>query len=187
MLLLRHLNKDSSVTKALYRGGGSIGFTGSARSVLLVAEKPDGDGVMVLAQTKGNLVRKARAESLEWRLVSWDDDPDIPCIKWLGPSELRADDLLQRSDARRDDYAQREAVAFLKTALANGPRASDELLKEAKSAGLTQSTLKRARAKLNIHSFRARDDKGATKAWFVHLGNQSYPDRCDQCREPPGR
>jgi hypothetical protein len=186
LLLLRHLNKDTSVTKAIYRGGGSIGFSGSARSVLLAAEKPDGDGVMVLAQTKGNLARRGRALSLEWRVVSWEDDPEIPQTKWLGPSTLAADDLLRRHDARHDDHAMREAVSFLETTLADGPRESADLLKEAQQAGITQTTLKRARAKLGVHSFRERGKDGATRLWLVHLPRQSYPDRCDECRKKQG-
>lgn len=182
-LLLRHLNKDTSTTKALYRGGGSIGFTGSARSVLLAAEKPEGEGVMVLAQTKGNLARRGRALSLEWRLVSWDADPEIPRTKWLGESPLSADDLLRRPDARHDNHAQREAAAFLEAALADGPRSSQEVVTEARGIGITETTLKRARSRLNVHSFRERGKDGTTIGWFVHLPGQREPDRCDTCRK----
>ena len=178
LVLVRHLNKDTSVTKALYRGGGSIAFSGSARSVLLAAEKPEGDGVMVLAQTKSNLARRGQARSMEWRVVSWDKDPEIACIKWLGPSELSADDLLRRRDARTDDYAQREAVAFLQTALKDGPRESKAVSGEAHQLGITPTTLKRARAKAGVHTYRARRKDGTTKAWFLHLPSQSCPPEC---------
>jgi hypothetical protein len=181
-LLLRHLNKDATQTKALYRGGGSIAFAGSARSVLLTAEKPESEGVVVLAQTKGNLARRGLAKSLEWRVVSWDDDPDIAKVKWLGASELGADDLLKRFDARRDDYAQREAIDFLQKELAAGPRESDALLKAARRAGITPTTLKRARAKLDVHAYRARNTDGTTDAWYAHLRERPLPEVCGRCR-----
>jgi hypothetical protein len=182
LLLLRHLNKDSSVTKALYRGGGSIGFAGAARSVLLAAEKPDARGVMVLAQTKTNLARKGMVSSLEWRVVSWDDDPDVACVEWLGLSPLSADELLRRGDGRTDDYARREAESFLREELAVGPRDSESIVSRARDLGISQTTLKRARAHLDIHSYRARDEKGLTTKWFVHLPNESVR-ACDRCRE----
>jgi hypothetical protein len=181
LVLIRHLNKDGAVTKALYRGGGSIGFSGSARSVLLVAEKPDADGVLVVAQTKTNLVRRERGASIEWRLVPWGEDEEIPRVEWLGPSQLMADDLLKGRDGRRDDYAQREAIDFLRTELASGPRRSAELLKEAAKAGITQSTLKRAKSKLDLHAYRSRNPSGTTEAWYVHLPEESYPDVCARC------
>jgi hypothetical protein len=177
-LLLRHLNKDTSVGKALYRGGGSIAFSGSARSVLLAAEKPEGDGVMVLAQTKGNLAKRGQARSVEWRLVSWDEDPDIPQVKWLGVTELSADDLLRSHDGRRDDHAQRDAVAFLRLVLADGPKPSKEVAREARGAGITETTLKRARDREGVHAYRERDDEGRTKGWWQHLTSQECPPEC---------
>jgi hypothetical protein len=39
-VLVRHLNKDSSL-KAEYRGGGSIAFSAAARSVLIAERHPE--------------------------------------------------------------------------------------------------------------------------------------------------
>ena len=55
ILLIRHLNKQGDL-KAKYRGGGSIAFTGAARSVLVVEEHPEQPGLMVLARVKSNLL-----------------------------------------------------------------------------------------------------------------------------------
>lgn len=179
-LLLRHLNKDTREGKALYRGGGSIGFTGSARSVLLAAPKPSEDGVRVLAQTKANLARPGEARSLEWRVISWSEDEEIVQIKWLGVCELTADQLLRPADGRRDDYARREATAFLRTVLADGPRPSKEVEREAKDAGISPTTLKRARGDAAVHTYRVRSDDGKTSAWFQHLTEQECPAECHQ-------
>ena len=41
VVIVRHLTKNSSEGNPLYRGGGSIGFVGAARSGLLIASDPD--------------------------------------------------------------------------------------------------------------------------------------------------
>src|SRR5262249_22936941 len=55
-LAVRHLNKGgASGGNPLYRGGGSIGIIGAARSGLLVARDPDDPERRVFAVTKSNL------------------------------------------------------------------------------------------------------------------------------------
>jgi hypothetical protein len=179
IVALRHLNKDDRVTKALYRGGGSIGFSGGARSVLLAAQKPDSEGEMVLAQTKSNLFRRGQIKSLEWRVVSWEDDPDIARIKWLGTSELSADELLQQYDKRHDSPQQREATALLNRVLAAGPQPSRRVEDEAKEMGISLTTMKRARRKLQVHTYRERKPSGETGAWFIHLPSQPCPEEAE--------
>src|SRR5262249_26278743 len=56
VLVVRHLNK-STAANPLYRGGGSIGIIGAARSGLLVARDPDNADRRVLASSKCNLAK----------------------------------------------------------------------------------------------------------------------------------
>jgi hypothetical protein len=56
--VIRHLNKAAG-GNALYRGGGSIGIVGAARSGLLIAKHPEDDGRRVLASIKSNLAAPA--------------------------------------------------------------------------------------------------------------------------------
>src|SRR5262249_8218950 len=51
VLVIRHLNKTEG-KNALYRGGGSIGIIGAARSGLLVAQDPEDEERRILAVTK---------------------------------------------------------------------------------------------------------------------------------------
>jgi RecA-family ATPase len=55
VLLVRHLNKNSSERNVKYRGGGSIGFFAAARAVLVVGRDPRDNDLVVLAQGKKNL------------------------------------------------------------------------------------------------------------------------------------
>lgn len=65
ILLIRHLNKNTE-TSNIYRGGGSIGITAAARSVLLLRKSEDGDEQMrVLESVKMNLCRRPDKVLLE--------------------------------------------------------------------------------------------------------------------------
>jgi RecA-family ATPase len=54
VILVRHLNKSQG-GNPLYRGGGSIGIIGAARSGMVVGPHPDSDDLRVLAGQKNNL------------------------------------------------------------------------------------------------------------------------------------
>ena len=106
VVAIRHLNKRAG-DDALYRGGGSIGFTGLARSVLAVGRDPDDAERIVLAAVKLNVAR--RPASLAYRIVA--DGPYEPAyIAWEGPSEHGAEDLIGRT---REAAANRSKTAKL--------------------------------------------------------------------------
>jgi hypothetical protein len=172
ILLLRHLNKDLSTNKALYRGGGSIAFAGAARSVMVAAADPEDEERRVLAQTKGNLSR-GKTASLSWKVIPWQEDFDIPRIKWLGASELSADELLASPDGRKLAPARKEAETFLREALRNGPVRSDALQKEARSLGIADRTLKRARKETGVlRCPERRPDGKQVRHWWTYLPGQ---------------
>src|SRR5215213_10043991 len=58
ILLIRHMSKQDA-RNALYRGGGSIGIIGAARSGMLVEQHPDDEDLRVLAMVKSNLAEQA--------------------------------------------------------------------------------------------------------------------------------
>lgn len=60
VILLRHLTKGGT-GKAIYRGQGSIAFTGAARVVATVGTIPDDEEVRVVACTKNNLSKHFRS------------------------------------------------------------------------------------------------------------------------------
>jgi hypothetical protein len=66
ILILRHLSKAQGQS-ALYRGGGSIGIIGAARSGLLVTRHPDDPERRLLCSTKSNLDPKRQRR---WRFGS---------------------------------------------------------------------------------------------------------------------
>jgi AAA domain len=151
VVCVRHLNKATG-SSALYRGGGSIGIIGAARAGLLVGVDPDDEDRRVLAVSKSNLAVKA--PSLAYRVVGASfrhGDEQIPTarIVWDGTSEHTADDLLGRP-VERAAPKQEEAEAFLRNALAGGPRPRAWVEKGAKAKGISWRTVERAKAALEV-------------------------------------
>ena len=92
VLIIRHLNKSDG-GNPLYRGGGSIGIIGAARSALLVARNPEDDDRRVLAPLKANL--SAPAPSLAFTLTEAANG--AVRVEWKGATPLDARTLLAGS------------------------------------------------------------------------------------------
>ena len=141
-LCLRHLNKNVN-GPALYRGGGSIGTVGAARSGLLLASDPVNPDVRVLAVIKSNL--GAPTQSVSFKIMV---DGGVPNVEWTGSSGHTAESLLAVPVANEDRSAREEAAAFLLEELKDGPKEAIQILQTAKSLGISERTLKRAKESL---------------------------------------
>jgi hypothetical protein len=146
VLVVRHLNKGGS-SNPLYRGGGSIGIIGAARSGLLVAKDPDNPDRRVLASTKCNLAKLPASLAFD---LSTAGNGALR-IGWIGPSAHTAESLLA-TPLDEDRGAVQDAVDVLRTILAAGQRKADEIKREARKAGIKERTLERAKAILGVKS-----------------------------------
>lgn len=162
ILMIRHLRKGGS-SKAIYEGGGSIGFAGAARSVMYCAKDPTDESRRILASAKSNL--SATPKSLVFRPVAADGDTSR--IEWIGESEETADSLASGRSERRSD-ALMEAKVFLQEMLADGPMAATEVESEARGAGISKATLRRAREGLGV---RPRKGDGGAFYWRLPTGS----------------
>jgi hypothetical protein len=145
VLVVRHLNKTAG-GPAVYRGGGSIGIIGAARSGLLVARDPDHDDARVLASTKSNLC--APPSSLGWHLE--DTESGVARVVWDGPSEHGADALLSLPTSGDERTSREEAKDFLREFLSAGPVGAKETQNAARESGISDATLRRARLDLGV-------------------------------------
>jgi hypothetical protein len=147
VVVVRHLNKAGGGSP-LYRGGGSIGIIGAARSGLLVAKDPDNPEQRVLASTKCNLARLPPA-----LVYALDSDPNGALrVGWKGESAHTAESLLAAPRDDEDRDATQEAVEVLRALLADGPANADHARREARKAGVSERTLLRAKAILGVKS-----------------------------------
>jgi hypothetical protein len=159
ILIVRHLNKAMGANP-LYRGGGSIGIIGAARSALLVAEDPKDKERRVLAPLKNNL--SETAPSLAFTVGSAQNS--AARIEWRGECAFKADQLLNAPLDEEEKSALTEAKNFLEEVLAGGPVWSQQIEKEAVQAGISRSTLKRAKAEMRV---KATKESDGTWSWSL--------------------
>ena len=146
VLVVRHLNKAPG-GPAVYRGGGSIGIIGAARSGLLLAADPDDPTRRVLAPIKSNLGPAPPAMALHLEAQTADA---VARVVWDGTTRHRAADLLRQESPEVADAVE-QAREWLANALADGDEHESAVLKEvARAAGVSESALKRAMKRLGV-------------------------------------
>ena len=148
VICVRHLNKGAS-PKAVYRGSGSIGMIGHARTGLLVAQDPDDDEQRILAVSKCNM--GVKPASLRFAL---EDHEGVSRIVWRGTAPYQANDLVERppsADQRQRRQAERACQDFIRRMLdsyISMPIASVKA--ECQEAGFSMRTTERAAHNLRL-------------------------------------
>ena len=167
VVVVRHLNKATG-GNALYRGGGSIGIVGAARSGLLIAKHPEDDSRRVLASIKSNLA--APAPSLVFALSSTEEG--AVRVDWKGESILDAAALLSAPTDPEERSVLQDAKDLLREALADGPVPASEIKQEARDADISERTLKTAKRELGVVASREGEPgkRGGGK-WVWELPN----------------
>jgi hypothetical protein len=162
VIVVRHLNKGNHANP-LYRGGGSIGIIGAARCGLLVAADPNDAAIRVLAVTKSNV--GPMPASLNFTLEAAGEYNETVRVTWTGQSSHSATDLLAVI-GDEGGKARTEAVDFLRTVLSDGPVPVLEVQRQAQSAGISRSTLRRAKTTIGVQSRKGSMESG----WLWELG-----------------
>jgi hypothetical protein len=139
-LAVRHLTKGG-MSKAIYRGLGSIDFTAACRSVLLAGNEPDNPQKRGIVQIKSNLAPMGKAIGYELRDGGF---------YWTGDSDLTAGRILAVEDSGEGKSARDEAADFLRDELRDGPVEATQVWRDAREGGLSDITVKRAKAMLGV-------------------------------------
>jgi AAA domain len=173
VVLIRHLNKEKGPT-AVYRGGGSIGFTAAARAEFVFGKHPTVPDLFVMARTKANLVQADRAPSLGYRIVASEVDPEVPVVEWAGVVVVTADSVVG-ADARRHAPAREAAEDFLLELLGDHEwHSAGEIEEAAEAAGIKKATLHRGAVSLGVEKDSQRDD-GRYVGWQWRLPPDTQP------------
>jgi hypothetical protein len=152
IVVVRHCTKGVG-TSAIHKGGGSVGIIGAARAGLLVAKDPEApdSGRCIIAVAKSNVGPPVPA--LAYRAVS-DEIHGCGRIEWQGVTNHLADDLAAGPINQEERGALAEARAFLEDYLLEGPKPAGEIIEAGKEAGISSTTLKRAKGVLRVRSFK---------------------------------
>ncbi len=156
IVMVRHLNKDQS-KKALYRGSGSIAFTGLARSGLITGVLPsDMGGDFALGQVKSNL-RKLLPGALAYSIVvreTRDNGEEITGIEWHDWVSVDADTLVrgQRDKPGPAPTGQDECIAVMNELFEERDTwDSDEIIAAIKeTTGRHRQTIDKAKARIGV-------------------------------------
>jgi hypothetical protein len=149
IVIVRHLNKATGMSP-LYRGGGSIGIIGAARSGLVVGRHPNDNSLRVLAGQKNNL--SLPPESLAYNIETAPNG--AARIIYKGTTQTTAKELLEAPVAHAEERsALEEAKEFLREALDGGREmVAAQMWEDAEAAGIAEATLKRAKRDLGVKS-----------------------------------
>lgn len=161
ILLVRHLSK-SQTGRAIHRGLGSIDLSGAVRTELLAGIAGDGSGRRALVQLKNTL--GAFGDPLGYAI-------EESGFRWTGPTDLAADSLLASEMNTENPSALNEAQGFLRESLQHGSAKQVDLIAEARKLGISESTLKRAKAALGIVS--RKDGMHGGWIWVLAEGDQA--------------
>jgi hypothetical protein len=159
IVLLRHLRKIGR-GQAIYRGGGSIGIIGAARSGLLVAQDQVCQEHRILASIKSNLAEPPRPLRFTLEPVA----AGACRVRWLESVDVDSQEMLdgQTDPIERANLA--EAKEFLRTLLSDGPVAAEACLRAARHASISERTLRRAKVGLGVKS--VREGIGLSGIWL---------------------
>jgi len=148
ILAVRHLTKGG-MSKAIYRGLGSIDFTAACRSVLLAGCDIENPQNRALVHIKSNLTPAGPSIGYELRDGGF---------YWTGESSLTAAQILAADNGTGTSELD-EAIAFLKDELADGSVPAKDVYRDAESMGIARRTLERAKAQVGIIT-RRQGEKG---------------------------
>ena len=149
IVMVSHLNKSVG-GQAIYRTIGSVAFTAAVRTVWVVSKDKSDEKRRLFLPSKNNLAQNTgglayRIESLNTggANVVWEPDP----------VNVSADDALSTDRASGVDPSEQDDVEeWLKIFLAEGPRSANSCDQEARDAGYSIATVRRAKTELRIVS-----------------------------------
>jgi putative DNA primase/helicase len=167
ILGLMHMSKAIQA-KSLYRVQGSTAFAGAARSVLGIGPDTSEPARPILASDGREPTRRilvhmkvngsAKASSRKFLI-------DDHGVTWGELSGLGAADVLGAETQAEDRSEMSGATEFLREALGHGSRDAEEVKAEAKSQGISDRTLRRAKLALGVESRK----KSVREGWIWWL------------------
>ena len=159
ILSVVHLNKGRG-GNPLHRVQGSVDFVAAARSVLLVGSDPNQPRSRALIHVKSNVGPLGRSIGFEI---------DEGRFLWTGTSTLTSEDVL---DGPLDSEARSkldEAEDFLRSELGKCRLAVKNLISEARSQGISETTLRRAKKNIGV----SQEKTGMEGGWVWKLPDTS--------------
>ncbi|MBK9173222.1 MAG: AAA family ATPase [Chloracidobacterium sp.] len=160
ILGIRHIGKSKGLGEARNAGLNGVGWRAAARSHLLIGRNPQDDKDRAICQTKSNLA-EGYSKALGYSIRDGR-------FYWTGESQLTPETILSytRQESTEERNERTDAMEFLRETLSKGRMPTKEVQKSAREAGISEATLRRAKAAMNIEAVK---DDAPNGAWFWHL------------------
>ncbi len=176
LLGITHYSKGTGGRDPLERVTGSIAFGALARVVLGTVRMEAEEGQpqkMMMARAKSNIGPDGGGFGYAFEQIELETFPGVSAsrIVWGAAVEGTARELLAEPEAddRREAPAREEAEDWLREMLEAGPVRTEQIKGEAKAAGLTWATIRRAKESIGAKA--ARQGYGEDGGWFWKLAD----------------
>lgn len=146
---ISHFSKGTTGREPMERVTGSLAFAALARVVLAAAKLPEDNPhgcERILARAKSNIGPDDGAIGYRLAVTVVAPGIEVGMVEWQNVIDGSARELLAEPAAEEEGGAIGEARAFLEDFLTHGPKPVSEILTAAKRAGVSERTLKRAKA-----------------------------------------
>ncbi|MCC6912343.1 MAG: AAA family ATPase [Rhodospirillaceae bacterium] len=166
-----HFNKTAGKI-ALHKGGGSIGFAGTARTVLQVTRNPDDpfQKEYVLSAPKMSHGPKPKGRIFGIETVAVNEGQascSVGRIKWTGISNFTPDELVAKTEALSAPSELGKAMKFLTDTLSASSAPSSEIFEKAAVLGFSEKTVKRAATELGIQKMKQKGVEHGPWIWSL--------------------
>jgi putative DNA primase/helicase len=175
IILVRHVGKSKGLGDPRAAGLYSIEWRAAARSVLLAGCDPDNKQRRGLFHTKHN--QSAQAEP-----IGYDIQPDAAALSgakfyWTGHTDLTPREILSspqstKSEESEEKNSRADAEDFLMAVLSEAPATFEDIEAEARNAGISIATLRRAKDSLGVKARKSGFGKSGLWYWCLpeHIG-----------------
>lgn len=153
VIAVTHLNKSGG-GPAIYRAMGSLAFAAAARAAWAVSKDKDDPRRRLLLPIKNNIAPDTGG--LAYRIEALDVG-ECPTVAWeADPVNVSADDALASDREEGGGRTERDDAAdWLRDLLAHGPRRACDVERDARDAGYSFATVRRAKAAIGVVSRKA--------------------------------
>lgn len=155
VVCVSHFNKGAG--SAIYRMMGSLAFGAAARAAWAVVRDRADESVRLFLQLKNNSAPD-RENGLTYK-VEAPKAGGGPCVTWLGPTSVTADEALTPQIPGAAGSKLGEAKDWLRDYLADGPKLATEVAEQAEERGIKTATLTRAKQALGIDPERTAEGR----------------------------
>ena len=156
VILIGHLNKAAGGQSA-YRGLGSIDFRAAARSVLLIGRVKREPNIRVIVHDKSSLAPEGKP-------MAFCLDPETG-FEWVGEYDITADELLSGAGGNTATKTEQAETLILDLLADENEMTSEEVMKAAAEAGISERTVKNARRNLETRI----EVKRRGNQWYYRL------------------